>query len=212
MTSDAPISRAPAVAHSPIGPWANTATVWPISTSARLRRRDAGRGDVGEQNALLVAQVVGDLRQVRLGVGDAEILGLDAVDRVAEPPAADHLPVVLVAGALRLDVGLAVEAGAAGSDRADQHPVADLVAGDRVAELRAMTPTGSWPMMRPGATGYSSRQMWTSVPQIVVSVTLTIASLGPHRGVGFSSKTIRSRPSKTAAFIVSAIAGTSLRA
>ena len=35
MTSDAPISRAPAVAQRPIGPWAKTATVWPIRTSAR---------------------------------------------------------------------------------------------------------------------------------------------------------------------------------
>ena len=30
MISEAPFSRAPAVAHSPIGPWAKTATVWPI--------------------------------------------------------------------------------------------------------------------------------------------------------------------------------------
>jgi hypothetical protein len=55
-----------------------------------------------------------------------------------------------------------------------------------------MTPTGSWPMIRPGATGYSSRQMWTSVPQIVVSVTFTIASVGPQDGVGTSSIPIRS--------------------
>ena len=135
ITSDAPISRAPAVAQSPIGPWAKTATVWPIATSARLGGRDAGRGDVGEQHALLVAEVVGDLRQVGLGVGNAEVVGLDAVDRVAEAPAADHLPVVLVARALRLGVGLAEEAGAARRDRADQHPVADLVARDGVAEL-----------------------------------------------------------------------------
>ena len=54
--------------------------------------------------------------------------------------------------------------------------------------------------------------MWTSVPQIVVSVIFTIASLGPQGGIGFSSSTIRSCPSKTAAFIVSAIASTSIRA
>ena len=34
MTSAAPFSRAPAVAHRPIGPWAKTATVWPIWTLA----------------------------------------------------------------------------------------------------------------------------------------------------------------------------------
>ena len=33
-----------------------------------------------------------------------------------------------------------------------------------------MTPTGSWPMVRPLATGYSPLRMWTSVPQIVVVV------------------------------------------
>jgi hypothetical protein len=48
--------------------------------------------------------------------------------------------------------------------------------------------------------------MWTSVPQIVVSEIFTIASVGPQRGIGFSSSTIRSWPSNTAAFIVSAIA------
>ena len=34
MMSEAPFNRAPAVAHSPIGPWAKTATVWPICTLA----------------------------------------------------------------------------------------------------------------------------------------------------------------------------------
>ena len=43
--------------------------------------------------------------------------------------------------------------------------------------------------------------MWTSVPQIVVSVIFTIASLGPQSGIGRSSSTIRSRPSKIAARI-----------
>jgi hypothetical protein len=39
------------------------------------------------------------------------------------------------------------------------------------------------------------------VPQIVVSVTLTIASLGPQAGIGRSPSTIRSCPSNTAARI-----------
>ena len=47
-----------------------------------------------------------------------------------------------------------------------------------------MTPTGSWPTIRPGSTGYSPRRMCTSVPQIVVIVTRTIASVGPHSGIG----------------------------
>ena len=50
-----------------------------------------------------------------------------------------------------------------------------------------------------------ARQMWLSVPQIAVSDTFTIASFGPQEGIGFSSRTIRSWPSNTAAFIVSVI-------
>ena len=44
--------------------------------------------------------------------------------------------------------------------------------------------------------------MWTSVPQIVVSVTLTIASVGPQPGTGTSSSSMRPGPWKTAARIV----------
>ena len=44
-----------------------------------------------------------------------------------------------------------------------------------------MTPTGSWPMTRPGRTGYSPLTMWRSVPQIVVVVTRMTAS--PDAGV-----------------------------
>src|SRR5215218_577473 len=62
-----------------------------------------------------------------------------------------------------------------------------------------MTPTGSWPMMRPGATGYSPLRMWTSVPQIVVIVTRTMASVGPQVGTGRSCSVITPGRSKTAA-------------
>ena len=65
-----------------------------------------------------------------------------------------------------------------------------------------MTPTGSCPRIRPGLTGYSPRTMWTSVPQIVVSVILMTASPGPGTGRGTSSTAIRSFPRKTTAFIV----------
>ena len=50
-----------------------------------------------------------------------------------------------------------------------------------------MTPTGSWPRISPGRTGYSPLTMWTSVPQIVVSVTRIRASPGPGRGRSTSS-------------------------
>ena len=68
-----------------------------------------------------------------------------------------------------------------------------------------MTPTGSWPTMRPLATGYSPRQMWESVPQIVVVVTFTTASVGPGTGLGTSSMWMSRTSWKTAARMVSGI-------
>src|SRR5262249_48174562 len=62
--------------------------------------------------------------------------------------------------------------------------------------------TGSWPTIRPGSTGYSPLRMWTSVPQIVVSVTRTSASVGPTLGTGRSSSEILPGPRNTAARIV----------
>ena len=78
--------------------------------------------------------VVGDLRQVRLRVRDEQVLGLRAVDGVAEPPAADGLVAAAVA-ALREVAGEAGVALAARRDGADEHAVADLVAGHAGAEL-----------------------------------------------------------------------------
>jgi hypothetical protein len=84
---------------------------------------------------------VGDLGQVGLRVGNEEILGLRAVDGVAEAPAADRL-VARAVPALRR---LAAEAGVAltaGRDGADKDAVTDLVADDTGTEL-GITPTGS---------------------------------------------------------------------
>src|SRR5918993_3883660 len=53
--------------------------------------------------------------------------------------------------------------------------------------------------MRPGATGYSPRRMWTSVPQMVVIVTRTMASVGPQEGTGRSCRVMTPGRSKTAA-------------
>src|SRR4029079_18678858 len=64
-----------------------------------------------------------------------------------------------------------------------------------------MTPTGSWPTVRPSFTGYSPFRMWTSVPQIVVSVTRISASPTPGTGRGTSRSPIFPFPSKTAARI-----------
>lgn len=67
-----------------------------------------------------------------------------------------------------------------------------------------MIPTGSWPTVRPRATGYSPLRMWTSVPQIVVVVTRISASLGPMSGAGLSLRTMRPFSTKTVAFIMRA--------
>ena len=147
---------------------------------ARLGAGEAGRRDVGQQHDLLVGQRLGDLGQVGLRVRDEQVLGLRAVDRVAEAPAADGL----VAGAVAALAQLAAEAGvalAARRDGADEHAVADLVAGDAGAELLD-DPDGLVADDRaPARTGYSPLRMWTSVPQIVVSVTRMSASPGPGR-------------------------------
>ena len=52
----APMSLAPAVAHRPIGPCANTATVSPMRTPAALGPAEAGRHDVGAHQHLLVGR------------------------------------------------------------------------------------------------------------------------------------------------------------
>ena len=66
-----------------------------------------------------------------------------------------------------------------------------------------MTPTGSWPMIRPGRTGYSPLRMWMSVPQIVVVVTRMTASPTPARGSGTYSTRMSPGPWNTVARIVS---------
>ena len=102
--------------------------------AAGLRPAEAGRGDVGEQHDLLVGHAVGDVREVGLGRRDEQVLGLRAVDGVAEAPAADGLVAVAVA-ALAEVAGQAGSALAARRDRADEHALADLVAGHAGAEL-----------------------------------------------------------------------------
>ena len=79
----------------------------------------AGRQDVGEHQDLLVGDAGG--HRVGRGVGerDPHVLGLGAVDRVAEDPAA-------AAEALAVAALPAEAAGAAGGDARDEHPVADL--------------------------------------------------------------------------------------
>ena len=91
MTSAAPISFAPAVGAQADRALREDDDRVADADAARLGAGEAGRGDVGEQHDLLVGHVVRDLREVGLRVRHEQVLGLRAVDRVAEPPAADGL-------------------------------------------------------------------------------------------------------------------------
>src|SRR4030095_12637180 len=104
-------------------------------------------------------------------------LRLRALEGVPRPPSAQRGDARVLA-TLGTHPG---EAGAAlptGGDRSHQHrsPTAALVTP---APTASTTPTSSWPMIRPGSTGYSPRTMCRSVPQIVVRVVRTSASPGP---------------------------------
>lgn len=89
----------------------------------------AGGGDGGEEDDLFVGEGIGDGGEVGLGVRDADVFGLAAIDGVAETPAA------ALAAALG---GVAAEAGfalAAGGDGADENPLAGFVVIDAIPEF-----------------------------------------------------------------------------
>ena len=117
------------IAASPIGPAPTIATVSP-GCDAAVQHADLvrGREDVGEEEHLLVAQLVGHLVDGRVGERHARELGLEAVDQVAEDPAA-------AAGAEAVAALLAEAAAAARGDARDEHAVARLERRDRVADL-----------------------------------------------------------------------------
>ena len=104
---------------------------------------EAGRHDVGAHQHLLIAQAVGDGRQVGLGVGHQQVLGLGAVDQVAIAPAGGGFVTMAAAAARCHQVtavlrrcailrGIGVEVGA---DRPGNHPLALAVALHRAAQL-----------------------------------------------------------------------------
>ena len=148
MMSEAPLSRAPAVAQSPMG--LGEATVSP-SARRHLQPMPVER-DVGQQHALLIREVVGDLREPFLRVGNACTPSADC--RAGRPP-------ILSSGSCRgtrPDVVLAEEAAPQRRYRADQHAV---TSSSTTAEPSWwITPTGSWPAS--GSTGHSPRRMCTS--------------------------------------------------
>ena len=130
----------------------------------------AGGQDVGQHQHASSDTPSGIRIGGRVGVGDADVLGLGSVDAVAEHPAAlvQALPVASLA---------AVLAGAAGADARDEdavarrepvHAVADLVDGARRPRGRGSCPART--------SGTSPARMCRSVPQMVVASTRTMAS------------------------------------
>ena len=125
MMRVAPLSFAPAVAHRPIGPCANTATVSPILIAAAFRAAETRAHDVGAHQHLLVGQPVGHGGEVRHGVRHQQVLRLRAVDGVAEAPAAHRLAAAL--GVVTVQAGMALPAR---RDRTDDDALPDGVAAD----------------------------------------------------------------------------------
>ena len=77
------------IAASPTGPAPTTATVSPGSNRAvQHADLEGGREDVGEEQHLLVGELVRNLVHRGVGERDARVLGLQAVDQVSEDPAA----------------------------------------------------------------------------------------------------------------------------
>ena len=142
---------------------------------------EAGRQDVAEHDQRLLVGAVGDGIEAGVGVGDAHVLRLGAVDGVAEDPAAgravrvhaarqySHLPQAVMHEISTWSPALkAVTAAPTAVDDADAL-VAEDAAGRQV--------------------GTSPLRMCRSVPQMVVLVILTMASVAAViSGLGRSSK------------------------
>lgn len=63
----------------------------------RFRTAEPGRGNIGEQDNLFVAEFIWNFREIGLGVGNEQKFRLRAVDGVAESPAADGFDAFAVA-------------------------------------------------------------------------------------------------------------------
>ena len=66
------------IANRPTGPQPQTATVSPSLDLGVLRRHPAGRQDVGEEQHLVVLEMVGNDDRPDVGIGHADIFGLPA--------------------------------------------------------------------------------------------------------------------------------------
>ena len=104
--------------------------------AARSPAGKAGRHDVRAHEHLLVGQPVRDRRQVRHGVRHQKVVGLGAVDGVAEAPAAHGLEAVpLALAVLRVQAVEAGVGGSAGTDGTGDDPLAFGIALDISPEL-----------------------------------------------------------------------------
>ena len=87
---------------------------------------EAGRQDVAQHDQRLFVRAFGNRIKARVGVRDADVLGLRAIDLVAENPAAGR--------AMRIHAATAVLALAAGRDAGDENAVAGTECGDAGAD------------------------------------------------------------------------------
>ena len=58
---------------------------------SRLGPAKASAGDIGKQDDLLVAKLIGNRRKVSVCIGDEQVFGLGPIDRVSKPPATKGL-------------------------------------------------------------------------------------------------------------------------
>jgi hypothetical protein len=146
--------------------------------------------DVGEEEHLLVRDALGQLVHRGLGERHPRVLGLHAVDEVAEDPA-DAARGLAVGRDPALAVGAAPARGDGGTST--RSPSCSPPTAEPVATT---VPTASWPRIRPSVTaGTSPLRMCRSVPQIVVVSTLTTTSVGSWiPGSSFSSQSLSPTP------------------
>ena len=133
----------------------------------------AGGQRVGQEDRLLVRDVLGQVVQRGVRVGHAHGLGLGAVDQVPEDPA-DAADRLAVGG----HVALAVLAASALGDGRHQDPVADLERADGVADLGDRADRLVAQDAASVTAGTSPARMCRSVPQMVVVSTRTTTSVG----------------------------------
>ena len=130
----------------------------------------SGRQDVAQHHQRLFVGARREWVEAGIGMGYADEFGLCAVDLVAENPAA--------CGAMGIHRPAAVDALAASADAGNQNRIARLETGDggpTWSTRRRLRDRESGPARR---SAHRPLRICRSVPQIVVLVILTMASVG----------------------------------